>query len=79
MAEFTLEEASTILEDYKVPCGRVNDLKSMFEGKTAKELKLVEKIGTKQFIRSPIRTDKDNMAKLTEPPKLNQQGHELMR
>ena len=68
LAEYTLQEASALLEEHRVPCGRVNDLKSMFEGKTAKELNLVEQIGTKKFIRSPIRTDKDKMAGLTEPP-----------
>lgn len=62
LRKFTLEEVSSLLEEYKVPCGRVNDLKSMFEGKTAKELELVQQIGSKKFIRSPIRTDGNKMA-----------------
>ena len=30
LMEFTLEEASLLLEERKVPCGRVNDLQGMF-------------------------------------------------
>lgn len=64
LSNYDLSEVSEVLEKYKVPCGRVNDLKSMFEGKIAKELELVQKLGGKQFVRSPIRTNKNNMAKV---------------
>jgi len=36
---------------------------------------LVERIGTKQFVRSPIRTNKDNMQPVTAPPTINQNGN----
>ena len=54
-----------------MPCGRVNDLRSMFEGKTARELQLVERVGSKKFVRSPVRTNKNNMEKISSPPGLN--------
>lgn len=38
LSKYELGEVSELLEKNKVPCGRVNDLKSMFEGKIAKEL-----------------------------------------
>lgn len=30
LSKYTLDEVSDLLESNKVPCGRVNDLKSMF-------------------------------------------------
>ena len=74
LSKLTLEEASGLLEKHKVPCRRVNDLRSMFEGRTASELELVERVGSKRFVRSPVRSSKNNMAPLTEPPLLNQHG-----
>ena len=42
LSSLSLEEASQVLEEHRVPCGRVNDLEGMFEGRTARELELVE-------------------------------------
>jgi crotonobetainyl-CoA:carnitine CoA-transferase CaiB-like acyl-CoA transferase len=50
----------------------------MFEGRTAQELQLVNKIGTKQFVRSPVRSSKNNMAPLSEPPSINEHGPSIL-
>ena len=39
---------------------------------------MVEEIGGKKFVRSPIRTHRDNMADLKEPPGLNEHGRAIM-
>lgn len=79
LSQMTVEEVVEALERHKVPCGRVNDLHSLFTSQTASELGLVEQVGTQRFVRSPIRTDRDNMAPLTPPPALNQDGRDIMR
>ena len=75
MLRFDSEEVIKRLEGCKVPCGRVNDLRSMFEGQIAKELGLVCQVGGSKFVRSPVRTNKENMAEMTVPPDLNEHQH----
>jgi crotonobetainyl-CoA:carnitine CoA-transferase CaiB-like acyl-CoA transferase len=54
-------------------------LHSLFTSRTATELGLIEQVGSQRFVRSPIRTDQDNMAPVTAPPALNQDGRDIMR
>lgn len=71
LAEYTMEQAIDLLERNKVPCGRVNDIKSLFEGKTAKELELVTNVSGKRFVRCPIRASENVINDVQVPPKIN--------
>lgn len=78
LAEYTMEQAIEILERNKVPCGRVNDIKSLFEGKTAKELELVTTVEGKRFVRSPIRASEKIISDIEVPPKIDENGEDLL-
>lgn len=71
LSEYTMEQAIDLLERNKVPCGRVNDIKSLFEGKTAKELELVTNVEGKRFVRSPIRAGENIISEIQVPPKID--------
>ena len=76
LCRLSLEEASSLFERNGIPCGRVNDLRGLFESQTVRELGLVEEMNGKRFVRSPIRTDKG--VKIKEPPGLNEHGREIL-
>lgn len=60
-----------------MPCGRVNDLKGLFQGQTAKELKLVKEVEGKKFVRNPIRSNIEGVD-ITLPPGLNDDGKSIL-
>ena len=78
LCRLSLEEASSLFERNGIPCGRVNDLRGLFESQTVRELGLVEEMNGKRFVRSPIRTDKGEGVKIKEPPGLNEHGREIL-
>lgn len=64
------------LQKHRVPCGAINSLDTLFEDEQVKHLKMVSTVNHNntdyKLIRSPIRTNEDNIVSPSAPPALSE-------